>query len=104
VPANAGLLLAHNTTETTLFASAVQVHFVVGDGLDLPPAVGSADVVLSFESACYMPDKRYEQILAQSSCRTSCSAYTSSCVTFLHTLHHHVFKTFVEPVVPNRLL
>uniref|UniRef100_A0A383VI01 Polyketide synthase-like methyltransferase domain-containing protein n=1 Tax=Tetradesmus obliquus TaxID=3088 RepID=A0A383VI01_TETOB len=35
-----------------------QVRFVVGDGLDLPQSVGTADVVLSFESACYMPDKR----------------------------------------------
>jgi hypothetical protein len=37
---------------------ASQVHFVVGDGLDLPQSVGPDDVVLSFESACYMPDKR----------------------------------------------
>lgn len=33
------------------------VHFVVGDALAPPLPPASFDVVLSLESACYMPDK-----------------------------------------------
>lgn len=35
-----------------------QVLFVEGDALNLPESLGTADAVLAFESACYMPDKR----------------------------------------------
>jgi ubiquinone/menaquinone biosynthesis C-methylase UbiE len=33
------------------------VHFVVGDALAPPLPAASFDLVLSLESACYMPDK-----------------------------------------------
>ena len=36
----------------------LQVCFIEGDALNLPDSVGTADAVMSFESACYMPDKR----------------------------------------------
>lgn len=42
------------------------VHFVVGDALAPPLPSASFDVVLSYESACYMPDKeKFVQQLAR---------------------------------------